>query len=163
MKRLQEASRVTLDPETMKRLQEASRVTLDPETMKRLQEASRITLDPEVFSRARASLSIPLSQLRSLSAGVALELDQGSSDPVTRFAGALLEEPERELASEWLAALGTTRQRRLLLLALAAITAVLDAVDAETNVQPPAHLILIIYALISVAVLLNEAIDRPGG
>lgn len=48
-----------------------------------------------------------------------------------------------------------------LLLGLEAPAAVLDAVDTEADVEPPAHLILIIYALIAVAILLNEVLDPP--
>jgi Asp-tRNA(Asn)/Glu-tRNA(Gln) amidotransferase C subunit len=162
VKQLQEASRVAVSPETIKRLQEASRVAVSPETIKRLQEASRVALDPETLRQLRATLAVPLSQLRSLSDGVAGQLEPDHAVTVASFANELGDAKQldsADLVSEWLLSLGTARQRRLLLLGLAALSAVLDAVDAEAKVQMPGHLSLIIYALIAIALLLNETID----
>jgi Asp-tRNA(Asn)/Glu-tRNA(Gln) amidotransferase C subunit len=164
MKRLQEASAIAIDPETVKRLQETSAIAIDPETMKRLQETSGIAIDPRILESAQTSLGVSVRQLRSLGARVALQLEQPRATPVASFVEALRDDDQHDtdLASEWLIGLHTARQRRLLLLSLTAISSVLDAVDAEAKVQLPGHLILITYALIAVAVLLNEAIDQAG-
>jgi hypothetical protein len=71
------------------------------------------------------------------------------------------DEADTDLVSEWLLGLSTTRQRKLLLLALGALNAALEAVAAGTNIPLPAHLTLVIYALIAFAVLLNEVMEPP--
>jgi hypothetical protein len=151
--------------ETVKRLEQAIQIGLDPETVKRLEQASQVGLDPDLRSRVSASLAIPLSQFRSVSAEVAIAvgLGPGVDQPLTRFADALFDadEADTDLVSEWLLGLSTTRQRKLLLLALGAPECRARSSGRRDRHPPSRALALVIYALIAFAVLLNEVMEPP--
>ena len=61
---------------------------------------------------------------------------------------------------EWLAWLPPVGQRRLLLLALEALTSIASAVDAETGIEQPAHLDQLVLALLAIAFLLSEWLEQ---
>ncbi len=61
----------------------------------------------------------------------------------------------------WLSELPPLAQRRLFLLALAALWAISDALDSFAGVTPPAHLDKLVVALLAIATLLNEWIGEP--
>jgi hypothetical protein len=63
--------------------------------------------------------------------------------------------------SQWLETLPELAQRRLFLLALAALWAVTDWANSFAQVTPPVHLNKLIIALLAVATFLNEKLGDP--
>jgi len=67
---------------------------------------------------------------------------------------------ESGLLSEWLQRLSSPRRRTIVLMSLSALTQVIHYVDVEAGVNEPAHLTLLIQALLGIALLANMYSDE---
>ena len=87
----------------------------------------------------------------------------GAVNALTDLEAVLQEDPsaQEDPISPWLTDLPQLAQRRLFLLVLAALWAVLDVVNSFAGVTPPAHLDKLIIGLLAIATVLNETIGDP--
>lgn len=106
------------------------------------------------------------SAIMSWSRGAETAVGAPLGDILTDFETALQDDSAAEVEpiSRWLRQLPPLAQRRLFLLALAALWAITDAVDSFAEVSPPAHLDEVVIALLAIVSFLNEKIgEAPTG
>jgi hypothetical protein len=95
--------------------------------------------------------------------GVAAAASGPINDALTDLAASLEDGTslQDEPIPQWLSELPQLAQRRLCLLALGALWAMTDAINAFAGVTSPAHLDKLILALLAIVTLLNEKIGDP--
>jgi len=106
----------------------------------------------------QATLAVPTDSIRALNA-----LADADDGPLAEFDEVLAEDDPgagSTLLSDLLQSLPTLAQRRLMLLALAAIAQVGSVFDTVAGIDQPAHLHMIVGTLWTIAMFLNELSGR---
>jgi len=110
-------------------------------------------------SRLELLACTPSREIRALAKmGVEDLTDRGSE--VDALLDLHSELRESGLLSEWLQRLSSPRRRTIVLMSLSALTQVIHYVDVEAGVNEPAHLTLLIQALLGIALLANMYSDE---
>jgi hypothetical protein len=132
-------------------------------------------LDPLKSCREMTAALDPLKQYREMTdrltrgailsstRGVKTAVSEPFDEILTSFEAILEEDASalEEPVSRWLTQLPPLAQRRLCLLALAALWAITDALDSFAVVNPPIHLDKVVAALLAIAACLNEQLGEP--
>ncbi len=102
------------------------------------------------------------SAVRSWTRAAGTAVGDPLDDILTEFETSLRDDSaaEAEPLSGWLGQRPILAQRRLFLLAVAALWAITDSVDSFAEVSLPAHLDKVILALLAIAIYLNEKIGE---
>jgi hypothetical protein len=116
---------------------------------------------PTVAQRLRRLIEEELyaDSLASIADGVRVDLPAEVIEPIDDLSRAIREnQTDRpQLLIAVLPYLPSTRQARLLILAMTALNALLEYADTEIGIEQPAHITMLAYAIAAVATLLNEA------
>ena len=67
---------------------------------------------------------------------------------------------ESGLLSDWLQKLSSSRRRTIVIVSLNALAQVINYINVESGVNEPAHLILLVQALLGIALLANMYTDE---
>jgi hypothetical protein len=111
------------------------------------------------IGRLEALASTPTQEIRALAkVGVQDLTDAGSE--VDALMDLHSELRESGLLSDWLQKLSSPRRRTIVLMSMSALTQVINYVDVEVGVNEPAHLTLLIQALLGIALLANMYTDE---
>jgi hypothetical protein len=111
------------------------------------------------IGRLEALASRPSREIRALAKAGVQELTNAGSE-VDALMDLHSELRESGLLSDWLQRLSSPRRRAIVIVSLSALAQVINYVDVEAGVNEPAHLTLLIQALLGIALLANMYTDE---